>query len=441
MKKINVPDTNMPRVVIIGGGFGGLKLAKALSKAEVQVVLFDRNNYHTFQPLLYQVATAGLEPDSIAYPLRKIFKRQRDFYFRMAEVTKVLPESKLLQTNIGEIQYDELIIATGSKTNFFGLGNVQKYAMPLKTVAQALNLRSLILQHFETALIESDLEVRESNMNFVIVGGGPTGVELAGALGELKKHVLPNDYPELDVRRMQIHLIEAGPALLGGMDEVSSKKSLDYLKKLGVNVWLNTLVTDYDGNQVSTNIDKTILAKNFIWSAGVEGNLVDGFVESSISKANRLNVNSFNQVVGFEDIYAVGDVAQMQSEDYPRGHPMVAQVAIQQGYNVAENLKRRLKGKEMKPFVYNDKGSMATVGRNKAVVEIGKFKSQGAFAWFTWMFVHLISLAGFRNKMVTLINWLWNFINYDRGIRLIIRPFDRPKTQVLDEDGELLENT
>ncbi|MGB0525991.1 MAG: NAD(P)/FAD-dependent oxidoreductase [Flammeovirgaceae bacterium] len=436
MKKINVPDTNLPRIVIIGGGFGGLKLAKALSKAECQVVLFDRNNYHTFQPLLYQVATAGLEPDSIAFPVRKIFKKQSNFFFRMAEVTQILPDEQLVHTNIGDIRYDELIIATGSRTNFFGLKNVKKHAMPLKSVVQALDLRSMILQNFEQALIEADIAKRESKMTFVIVGGGPTGVELAGALGELKRHVLPNDYPELDVRRMQIHLIEAGPALLGGMEKNSSKKALDYLKKLGVHVWLNTFVTDYDGQKVKTNIDKEILAKNFIWSAGVEGNMPEGLVEQSIGSSNRIKVDQLNQVEGHQNIYAIGDVALMVSDEYPKGHPMVAPVAMQQGQNVAKNIKRKLKGKEMKPFVYYDKGSMATVGRNKAVVEIGKFKSQGAFAWFTWMFVHLISLAGFRNKMVTLINWLWNFMNYDRGIRLIIRPFNRLKSPMREESTE-----
>ncbi len=427
MQNIDVPEMNMPRVVIIGGGFGGLQLVKGLKNKDFQVVLLDRNNYHTFQPLLYQVATAGLEPDSIAFPIRKIFKKYKNFHFRLAEVERIDPELKKIYTNIGQLHFDYLVIATGSKTNFFGNDTLREFGMPLKTVTQALDLRSMMLQNFEKALLIPDLTERESTMNFVIVGGGPTGVELAGAMGELKKHVLPNDYPELDVRRMQIHLIEAGPKLLPGLSKDSSNKSVEYLKKLGVHVWLDTMVTNYNGQTVSTNVGKKLQAKNLVWSAGVMGNGIEGFSIDKIDRAGRINVNRCNQVEGYKDIFALGDVACMSEENYPKGHPMVAPVAMQQGELLAKNLVRLEAHKEAKPFTYIDKGSMATIGRNKAVVEIAKMKWNGAFAWFIWMFVHLISLVGFRNKTIVLVNWLWNYFNYDRGIRLIIRPFKRNK--------------
>jgi NADH dehydrogenase len=334
---------------------------------------------------------------------------------------------KNIYTNIGQLHYDYLIVATGSKTNFFGNESLKQYGMPLKTVTQALDLRSLMLQNFEKALLISDITQRESTINFVIVGGGPTGVELSGAMGELKNHVLPNDYPELDVRRMQIHLIEAGSKLLPGLSKVSSDKSLEYLKKLGVHVWLDTMVTSYDGAIVNTNTGKSLNAKNLVWSAGVMGNSIEGFSEDKFNKSGRILVNEYNQVTGLTDIFVLGDLACMVEEPYPNGHPMVAPVAMQQGDLLAKNLIKLESGKPLKAFTYQDKGSMATIGRNKAVVELAKLKWHGAFAWFIWMFVHLISLVGFRNKTIVLVNWLWNYFNYDRGIRLIIRPFKREK--------------
>jgi NADH:ubiquinone reductase (H+-translocating) len=432
MIHIDVPNMNIPRVVIVGSGFGGLQLARSLKHKDIQVVLLDRNNYHTFQPLLYQVATAGLEADAIAFPIRKIFKNSKNIYFRLAEVEAIKPEEKLIVTNIGELSYDFVVFATGSVTNFFGNEKLRLQAMPLKSLVQALDLRSLMLQNFEKAILTSDLRTRESRMNFVIVGGGPTGVELAGALGELKNHVLPKDYPELDVRRMQIHLVEAGSRLLAGLSPKSSQKAMEYLKKLDVNVWLNTQVTEYDGTVVHTNTKKELLAKNLIWSAGVKGNTPNGLDATKLAPGNRIRVDEFNEVTGLDQVYAIGDVAAMISDDFPRGHPMVAPVAMQQGKLLADNIMRKIAGKPMKPFKYFDKGSMATVGRNKAVVEIGMYKSQGPFAWFIWMFVHLMSLVGFRNKAIVMINWLWNYVNYDRGIRLIIRPFNRQKNKVID---------
>lgn len=434
MKEVNIPETHVPRLVIVGGGFGGLELVKTLKNKDIQVVLIDRNNYHTFQPLLYQVATAGLEPDSIAYPIRKIFKSHRNFFFRVAEVERIDHAEKMIETNIGSLSYDYLVMATGSRTNYFGMDSLEKLGMSLKSVTQALDLRSYMLQLFEEAILEPDVVEREKKMSFVVVGAGPTGVELAGALGELKRHVLPNDYSELDVRRMQIHLIEAGPRILPALAEKSSLKAQQYLKELGVNVWLNTQVTDYDGEIAVTQKGKELPTKTLVWSAGVQGSPVAGINAESIIRGNRILVDDFCHIKNMADVYAIGDVAAMPSEEYPHGHPMVAPVAMQQGELVGKNLLRELAGKDKKPFEYFDKGSMATIGRNRAVVEVGKLKWQGSFAWFVWMFVHLISLVGFRNQLVVFINWMWNFLNYDRGIRLIVRPFKRNHNDLKKEE-------
>lgn len=423
---LNIPSTQSPRLIIIGGGFGGLSIVRSLRHQEIQIVLIDKNNYHTFQPLLYQVATAGLEPDSIAFPLRKIFKHYPNLIFRMAEVLEINSEKNELKTSIGNINYDFLVIATGSKTNFFGMESFSKNAMPMKSIPEALNLRSLLLQNFEKALLTSEINAREALMNIVVVGGGPTGVETAGALGELKRHILPKDYPELDLRRMNIHLVEAAPKLLGVMSENSSEKSLHFLKQLGVNVWLNTSVKDYDGSILKTSNEKEIITNTVIWSAGVAGAIIQGLKENSVLKGNRFKVDLFNRIEGYENIFAIGDVAGMISNDFPKGHPMVAPVAIQQGQNFGQNLVRTIHKEKMLPFKYMDKGSMATVGRNRAVVDLGSVKFSGWFAWLTWLGLHLIMLVGFRNKLVVLINWFWNYLSYDRGIRLIIRPFKKP---------------
>jgi NADH:ubiquinone reductase (H+-translocating) len=427
--EINIPVLNIPRVLIIGGGFGGIELAKKLSHKPVQVVLIDKNNYHTFQPLLYQVATAGLEPDSIAFPLRKIFKKQKNFFFRMACVDKVLPEKNLVITSIGEIHYDYLVLASGSTTNFFGDKNLESLSMGMKSIPEALNIRSLLLQNFEQALLTSNIKERESLMSVAIVGGGPTGVEMAGAIAELKNHILPIDYPELDIRKMQIHLIEAGPRVLSSFSENASIETGKFLKKMGVTIWADTRVKDFDGHTLHTNKQRAIEAKTVFWAAGVAGNGIDGFDQSIITREKRILVDEFNKVKGQEKIFAIGDIASMASPDRPKGHPMVAPVAMQQAHNLADNLVRLISKKSLKPFKYKDKGSMATVGRNKAIVDIGKFNTQGFFAWLIWMFIHLFLLIGFRNKVVVLVNWLWNYINYDTGIRLIIRPFKRKKAE------------
>lgn len=422
MANLNIPDTNLERVVIIGCGFGGLNLAKKLNHKAYQVVMIDKHNYHSFQPLLYQVATAGLEPDSIAYPIRNIFRKVPNFYFRLAEAVKIDHEQKVLHCNIGELPYDHLVIATGSDTNYFGMKKVEELAMPMKTVPEALNLRSLILQNFEAASLSQDLKEREALMNFVIVGAGPTGTELAGALAELKSHVLPNDYPDLDFRRMSIHLVEMADKVLPPMSAFSSEKAFKYLESLGVQVWLNTAVQDYDGKVVKTN-KKELPASTLIWAAGVKGTLVKGLDEDALFRG-RYKVNLWNQINGQEGLYAIGDVAAMQSEETPNGHPMLAQVAIQQGLNLAKNLNRNKVNKSWKDFQYKDLGTMATVGRNKAVAELyNKIMLKGFPGWAVWMLVHLLSLVGFRNKLVVLLNWFVNYFSYDRKIRLIIRPW------------------
>jgi NADH dehydrogenase len=423
---MNIPRTSFPRIVIIGGGFAGISLAKKLSKQEVQVVLLDKHNYHTFQPLLYQVSTGGLEPDSIAYPIRKILKDFPNFYFRLANVNEIDTANNKVITNIGDLKFDYLVIASGSKTNYFGNDELKAHSMAMKTIPQSLNLRSLILENFEEALLTSDLNERNALMNFVIVGGGPTGVELAGALAEIKKGILPKDYPDLDTRLAQIHIIQSGNTILNGMSAQASQKAEDFLEKLGVNIWKNVRVTNYDGKTVTTNTDLTFETATLIWAAGVMGATIKGLDSSDlITKGNRIQVNEFNQVKGFNNIFAIGDIAGFINDEFPDGLPMLAQPAIQQGEQLGENVLRLIENKPMKPFVYKDKGVMATIGRNKAVVDLKHYKFQGVFAWFVWMYVHLFFLIGFRNRIVVFVNWVYNYIRFDREARLIIRPFKK----------------
>ncbi|KJD33052.1 NADH dehydrogenase [Tamlana nanhaiensis] len=423
---MNIPKTSFPRVVIIGGGFAGVALAKKLAKQEVQVVLIDKHNYHTFQPLLYQVSTGGLEPDSIAYPIRKVLQNFPNFYFRLANVDEIDVENERVKTNIGDLDFDYLVVASGSATNYFGNTEIEKNSMAMKTIPQSLNLRSLILENFEDALLTSDLHERNALMNFVIVGGGPTGVELAGALAEIKKGILPKDYPDLDTRMAQIHIIQSGDRILKGMSDKASQKAEDFLEKLGVNIWKNVRVKGYDGKTVTTNTDLTFNAETVVWAAGVKGETIKGLdAEDFITRGNRIEVNQFSQVKGFNNIFAVGDVACMKTEDFPNGLPMMAQPAIQQGEQLGDNLLELIEEKPMKPFEYKDKGAMATIGRNKAVVDLKRFKFQGVFAWYVWMFVHLFFLIGFRNRMVVFVNWVYNYIRFDREARLIIRPFKK----------------
>lgn len=424
---MNIPNTDLPRVVIIGGGFGGITLARKLFKQNVQTVLIDRNNFHTFQPLLYQISTSGLGPDSIAYPLRKITRRSKRGFFRMTEVTGIDPEKKMISSPIGDLKYDYLVIATGSKTNFYGNKSIEENGMWMKTIPQALNIRSLILENLEQAEI-SNVEEKKALLTFVLVGAGPTGVELSGALAELKNHIVPKDYPDIDADDIEIHLLEGMDRVLPPMSLKASAKAHQFLEELGVKIHVNTMVTSYDGILVKTNTDLEIVTSTFIWSAGVKGAPVHGLNASAIvERENRYEVNRYNQVKGYEDIFAIGDVANMKTDEFTRGHPMVAQPAIQQGRQLAKNIARIVKGEKPEPFKYRDKGTMATIGRNKAVVDMDKLKFGGFFAWFIWMFIHLWYLIGFRNRTVTFLSWVYSYANYDKASRLIIRPFKRYK--------------
>ncbi|WP_055448373.1 NAD(P)/FAD-dependent oxidoreductase [Lacinutrix mariniflava] len=421
---MNIPESKLPRVVIVGGGFAGVSMAKALANKNVQVVLIDKRNYHTFQPLLYQVSSAGLEPDSIAYPLRKIIKNHKHTYFRLTEVERIDADKKEIHADIGVLSFDYLILATGTKTNYFGNKTIQDNSMPMKKVPQALNIRSLILQNFESAAVSNNKSEREALLNFVIVGGGPTGVELAGAIAELKNHILPRDYKDIDANRMQIHLLEGNARVLPPMSEHASKKAEQFLKELGVLIHCNTFVKDYDGKTVTTNTDLTLESDTLIWAAGVTGRPVKGLDAKVIMEhSNRYKVNRYNQVEGYDSIFALGDIALMETEAFPKGHPQVAQPAIQQGKLLGKNILRLIDKKPLKEFTYHDKGSMATVGRNKAVVDLKHYKFAGFFAWFVWMFVHLMSLVGFRNRVIVFFNWTYNYINFDKAARLIIRPY------------------
>ena len=423
---MNIPETSVPRIVVIGGGFAGISFIKKLQKEKVQIVLFDRHNYHTFQPLLYQVSTAGLEPDSIAYPLRKIFRKNVDFHFRMAEVETIQAENNTIHTSIGSLHYDFLVIATGTRTNFFGNDSIAENSMPMKTVPQALNIRSLMLQNIEKADMTPDARERKRLLNFVIAGAGPTGVELAGALAEFRKGILENDYPELEEEEMNVHLIEGLDRVLPPMSKEASAKAQKFLENLGVQLHLETFISDYDGKTVTTKDGQKFETATFIWAAGVTGALINGIDgKALVEKANRYRVDRYNKVEGFDNIYALGDIALMETEEYPKGHPQVAQPAIQQGKHLGKNFRKMLKGEKMEPFEYFDKGTMATVGRNKAVVDIRKLHFGGAIAWFLWLFAHLWFLVGFRNRVVTFFNWTYSYINYDRAARLIIRPFKK----------------
>ncbi len=421
---IDIPHRHKARVVVVGGGFGGLKLAKKLRNKDIQVVLIDKNNYHAFQPLLYQVATSALEADSIAYPIRKVFGRTPNIFFRMGEVKAIFPEEKKISIDSDEIYYDYLVLATGARTNYFGNEGLTISSMPMKSVPEALDLRSMILQNFEQSLLTPDAEKRQSMMNFVIAGAGPTGVELAGALAELKTKVFPKDYPELDLSKMNIYLVHGGDRVLPTFSSKSSARAHRYLEKLGAKVVLDTFVTDYNGEHVQTNTGKDLFARTLIWTAGVTGAPVQGLDPSAYARGGRYAVDEYNRVKGYDSIFAIGDVAFMQTPEYPDGHPQVAPAAIQQGNNFARNIGLLLSGREMKPFRYVDKGSMATVGKNKAVVEIGKFKVGGILAWFMWMSVHLMSIVGYRNRLIVFVNWTKNYFSSDRGMRLIIREFD-----------------
>jgi len=419
-----IEDLGKPRVVIVGGGFGGLELAKALRHVNVQVVLIDKQNYHTFQPLLYQVATAGLDADDIVSPFRKILENQKNVFFRMATVQSVDTEAQVVKTSIGLVKYDYLIIATGATTNYFGDKEMEKNAVAIKCVEDAIMLRNTVLNNFEKALQIEDPVERNSLLDFVIVGGGPTGVEVAGALSELRKHVFPGDYRELDFQEMDIHLIQSGPTLLKGMSAEASEKALKYLQDFGVDVILDQRVKSYDGYTVTLNSGRTLITRTLIWAAGVSGAPIDGIRKESVLKGNRYQVDEFNRITGYHNIFAIGDIAAMPTPDFPDGHPMVAQPAIQQGKLLAKNIANLLCTQALEPFHYHDKGAMATIGRNHAVADLKLFnkeyRTQGFLAWLMWTFVHVISLVSFRNRLAVFISWSWSYFNLDKGLRFII---------------------
>lgn len=419
--KAHLPETNQKRIVIIGGGFGGLKLARKLSNTNYQVVLIDKNNYHQFQPLFYQVATAGLEPSSISFPFRKIFQKSTNVLIRVAEIIRIVPEKSQLQSNIGIINYDYLVIAIGADTNFFGNKQIMQHAIPMKSVSEALALRNTILQNYEDAVLVDNDDEREGLMNVVVVGGGPTGVEVSGTLAEMKNLVLPKDYPELDFKLMQVYLLEGSPKVLGAFSEQASVKAKEYLLKLGVNLKCNARVKDYDGKIISLEDGSTIRTNTLVWAAGIIGNRLEGLNEQVIGRGNRIEVDRYNKVKGYDNIYAIGDVASMKEEAYPNGHPQVAQVAIQQGDLLAKNFDAIASNKPLTAFKYKDLGSMATIGRNKAVADLGKIKFHGFFAWMVWMFVHLMSIVGIKNRVLIFINWAWNYITFDQSLRLILK--------------------
>lgn len=433
----NIPKSNYKRIVIVGAGFAGLKLAQKLAKTDYQVVLLDKNNYHQFQPLLYQVATAALSPSAVSFPLRRLFHKTENIIFRMAVVRKIDKEKKLLETNLGQLNYDMLVLSQGANTNFFGNKNIQTHAAPMKSTSEALYIRNKIISNYERAVNLPTVEERRPIMNVVIVGGGATGVELAGAIAELRNHVFPKDYPQLSFENMRVILIEAGGSLLAGLSESSRGKAKSYLEKLGVEVMLNTMVEDYDGFSVQLKDKEPIQTITLLWAAGIKANSLLGISPEQISKNGRLIVDENNRLINEDAIFVLGDQCVQKDEKYPEGHPQVAQVAIQQASNLANNLKLDLKGKPWKPFKYRDLGSMATVGKKMAVVDLPFISFQGIFAWLVWLFVHLMAILGVKNKLIIFINWAWKYLAFDPSLRLLIRPkyIKRHKREwLLDQD-------
>ncbi|MCW3116215.1 MAG: FAD-dependent pyridine nucleotide-disulfide oxidoreductase [Chitinophagaceae bacterium] len=422
---LNIPVLDKPRVVIIGGGFGGINTVKNLRNKGFQIVLFDKHNYHTFQPLLYQVATAGLQPDSIAGPLRNIFKGHDDFHFRLFKITAIDPDRNIVSTEAGDLSYDYLVIAGGSRPNFFGNQKIEQYSLPLKSIPDALNLRSQFMQVLEQAEMTNDATGRKALLTIVLVGGGPTGVDTAGALAELKKHILPKDYPALDFNEMKIYLVEGVNRLLPQMSEKAGARAKRDLEKLGVIVWLNTMVLSYDGKTIFFKDQDPIDTSTVVWSAGVTSAAFPGLRTEWLEKG-RILIDENCRVIGAKNIFAIGDISLMKTAKYPKGHPGVAQVAIQMGKYVGINLAKLQESKPMNAFAYFDKGALATIGRGKAVADLpGNIRFGGRLAWWIWLFVHINYLISFRNKLLVFASWIWNYFTYDKGNRLIIRPYSR----------------
>jgi len=411
---------NRQRIVILGAGFAGLRLARALNGTEYEVYLIDKHNYHQFQPLMYQVATARLEPSSISFPLRKVFQHSKNVNIRITEVSRIDTEARVVYTPIEDITYDHLVIALGCTTNYFGNTRIQSNSFPMKSVPQAMALRNRILKTFEDTIVAGPDEL-QSLLNFVIVGGGPTGVELAGAMAEMKKNILPKDYPGVDFSRFTIYLLEGSPHTLNAMGDKSRIKSQEYLEALGVIVKTGTVVEDYDGKTVRLRGGETIQARNLIWAAGVTANTIQGIPATSITRGNRLVTNRYCEVEGVPGVYAIGDIAYMATPKYPNGHPQLANVAISQASLLAHNFKRELKGKPRLEFEYHNKGTMATVGKRKAVVDLPGFSFQGLFAWLTWMFVHLMLILSVKNRLFIFLNWMMSYFANDSTLRLMLK--------------------
>ena len=420
--KANIEHTDKKRIVIVGGGLGGLELAFKLVDGDYQVVLVDKNNYHQFPPLIYQVASGGLEPSSISFPFRRLFQGKKDFFFRMAKVESVNTDKKTIKTTVGEIDYDYLVLAFGAKTNFFGNKDIEATTLPMKSVSEAMKLRNTILRNLELALTEEDPARKQALMNIVVVGGGASGVEIAGAVAEMKKNIIARDYPDLDSSQMHIYLVNAVDRLLSAMDPVSSKRAERDLKELHVHIRQPQFATEYKDGILKTSAGLEIPTQTVIWVSGICANTVEGFPAESIGHAGRFLTDRFCRVKGVKDVYAIGDVSLVEGdEEYPLGHPQLAQVAMQQAKTVAKNFKAMSKGKELKPFKYKNLGVMATIGRNHAVAEISGKKFGGFPAWALWLVVHLRSILGVKNKTFILLNWVWNYINYKQSLRLILK--------------------
>ncbi len=399
-----------------------MRVINCLNLDYFEVILLDKNNYHQFQPLFYQVAIAGLEASSISYPLRKSFHTKRSIHFRMCNVTRIVPEINTVETTIGSVDYDYLIIAAGCDTNFFGNQKLADTTITLKSVSEALYARNKILQSFEDATAIDNPTALEKLLTFVIVGGGATGVELAGSLADMRKFVLPKDYPEIDFSKMEIHLIDASPRLLSGMSEKASEKAKKTLIKRGVKLHQDIFVTSYENDVITTNNGMKLNSSNVIWVAGIIGNEMNGLSPQSYTRGNRIAVDEHCCVKGFDNIFAIGDIAYMETKDYPKAHPQVAQVAIQMGQMLAKNLLALQKGKALKSFQYKDKGTLATIGRNAAVADLGSFKFGGIVAWWLWLLVHIYTIVGVKNKIFVFLDWGWNYFTYDVSLRLLIRP-------------------
>jgi NADH:ubiquinone reductase (H+-translocating) len=424
---LNIPKTNKKRIIIAGCGFAGLTLAKKLKNKGFQVVILDKHNYHQFPPLFYQVASAGLEESSILFPLRKIFQNYTDYHLRKVEVISVDSANNLLVTSSGEIEYDYLVLAHGATNSFFGSAQMQKHSWGMKTIAEVLNLRNALLMNFENALIAQNPEEQEMLLTIVIIGGGPSGVEIAGALAEMNKYVLPKDYPEFKEIRAKIFLVEALDRVLSSMSQKSSDKARIFLEKAGVRVLTNTKASGCDEKNVFLDSGKSIKTGMIIWTAGITGNKIEGLNSGCFTRNGRIRVDRNSRIDGYSHIFALGDISLMTEEKYPKGHPQVAQVAIQQAKLLARNFLRMKNGHSLKEFEYKDLGTMATVGRHLAVVELPSVRLQGIFGWFVWMFVHLMSIIGVKNKLIIFINWAWKYFTYDQSTRLIVRPKPRPE--------------